>query len=147
RLRRPRCRADDRADIASRIRLAMAQSCARAREAPRDSATPQGERPRAREVVSLKIAILGTRGVPPAYGGFETLAGELSTRLAHRGHDVYVYCRSGAAPASGAALSAKPAAEAAAAPLCNPLPPIELPATTHTSSETASHTPRSPLCA
>jgi glycosyltransferase involved in cell wall biosynthesis len=44
-------------------------------------------------VVSLKIAILGTRGVPPAYGGFETFAAELGTRLVKRGHDVTVYCR------------------------------------------------------
>jgi len=43
----------------------------------------------------MKIAILGTRGVPAAYGGFETLAWELSTRLAARGHDVTVYCRRG----------------------------------------------------
>ncbi|HEV8659672.1 MAG TPA: glycosyltransferase [Thermoanaerobaculia bacterium] len=42
----------------------------------------------------MKIAILGTRGVPPAYGGFETLAAELGTRLVQRGHDVTVYCRS-----------------------------------------------------
>ncbi|MFN2441738.1 MAG: glycosyltransferase [Thermoanaerobaculia bacterium] len=43
---------------------------------------------------SLSIAILGTRGVPPRYGGFETFAGELSTRLVARGHRVTVYCRS-----------------------------------------------------
>ncbi len=43
----------------------------------------------------VKIAIMGTRGVPAAYGGFETLAWELSTRLAARGHDVTVYCRRG----------------------------------------------------
>ena len=41
----------------------------------------------------MKIAILGTRGVPPSYGGFETFAGELSTRLVARGHEVFVYCR------------------------------------------------------
>jgi glycosyltransferase involved in cell wall biosynthesis len=41
----------------------------------------------------LKIAILGTRGIPAAYGGFETLAEELSARLAARGHDVTVYSR------------------------------------------------------
>ncbi|MEO6488236.1 MAG: DUF1972 domain-containing protein, partial [Thermoanaerobaculia bacterium] len=29
----------------------------------------------------MKIAILGTRGVPPEYGGFETFAAELSRRL------------------------------------------------------------------
>jgi len=42
----------------------------------------------------MKIAILGTRGIPANYGGFETFAEELSTRLAERGHDVTVYCRS-----------------------------------------------------
>ena len=42
----------------------------------------------------MRIAILGTRGVPAAYGGFETLAEELSARLAGRGHDVTVYARS-----------------------------------------------------
>lgn len=41
----------------------------------------------------VRIAILGTRGIPGAYGGFETLAWELSTRLASRGHQVTVYCR------------------------------------------------------
>jgi glycosyltransferase involved in cell wall biosynthesis len=44
-------------------------------------------------VVSLKLAILGTRGVPPRYGGFETFAAELSRRLVQRGHHVTVYCR------------------------------------------------------
>jgi len=42
----------------------------------------------------MRIAILGTRGIPARYGGFETFAEELSTRLAGRGHDVTVYCRS-----------------------------------------------------
>lgn len=41
----------------------------------------------------MKIAILGTRGIPASYGGFETLAEELSRRLAERGHEVTVYCR------------------------------------------------------
>jgi glycosyltransferase involved in cell wall biosynthesis len=44
-------------------------------------------------VVPLKLAILGTRGVPPTYGGFETFAAELGRRLVARGHDVSVYCR------------------------------------------------------
>ncbi|MBI2214951.1 MAG: DUF1972 domain-containing protein [Acidobacteria bacterium] len=43
---------------------------------------------------SLSVAILGTRGVPPRYGGFETFAGELGKRLVARGHRVTVYCRS-----------------------------------------------------
>ena len=41
----------------------------------------------------MKIAILGTRGVPPTYGGFETFAAELGMRLVGRGHEVTVYCR------------------------------------------------------
>jgi len=41
----------------------------------------------------LKIAILGTRGVPPSYGGFETMAAQLGTSLIARGHEVSVYCR------------------------------------------------------
>ena len=43
----------------------------------------------------MRIAIIGTRGIPAAYGGFETLAWELSSRLADRGHEVTVYCRKG----------------------------------------------------
>ena len=42
---------------------------------------------------AVRIAILGTRGIPASYGGFETFAEELSTRLAARGHQVTVYCR------------------------------------------------------
>ncbi len=41
----------------------------------------------------MRIALLGTRGIPANYGGFETFAEELSTRLAARGHRVTVYCR------------------------------------------------------
>jgi glycosyltransferase involved in cell wall biosynthesis len=48
----------------------------------------------------MRIAILGTRGIPANYGGFETFAEELSVRLAARGHDVTVYCRGGAEPHS-----------------------------------------------
>jgi len=43
--------------------------------------------------VPLRIAILGTRGIPANYGGFETFAEELSKRLVARGHKVMVYCR------------------------------------------------------
>lgn len=42
-----------------------------------------------------KIAILGTRGIPALYGGFETFAEELSVRLVERGHEVAVYCEVG----------------------------------------------------
>jgi len=42
----------------------------------------------------LKIAILGTRGIPANYGGFETFAEECGAGLAARGHEVTVYGRS-----------------------------------------------------
>jgi glycosyltransferase involved in cell wall biosynthesis len=41
----------------------------------------------------VRFALLGTRGIPARYGGFETFAEELSTRLAARGHAITVYCR------------------------------------------------------
>jgi glycosyltransferase involved in cell wall biosynthesis len=41
----------------------------------------------------VRIALLGTRGIPANYGGFETFAEELSVRLVERGHQVTVYCR------------------------------------------------------
>ncbi|WP_222167371.1 glycosyltransferase [Edaphocola aurantiacus] len=42
----------------------------------------------------MKIAILGSRGIPNAYGGFEQYAEQLSRFLADRGCEVYVYCSS-----------------------------------------------------
>lgn len=41
----------------------------------------------------LTIAMVGTRGVPAAYGGFETAVEEVGRRLAERGHRVIVYTR------------------------------------------------------
>jgi glycosyltransferase involved in cell wall biosynthesis len=41
----------------------------------------------------MNIAIVGSRGIPARYGGFETLADQLSKRLVERGHTVTVYCR------------------------------------------------------
>jgi len=41
----------------------------------------------------MRIAILGTRGIPAHYGGFETFAEELGKRLTARGHAVTIYCR------------------------------------------------------
>ncbi len=40
-----------------------------------------------------RIAILGHRGIPNSYGGFETLAEEISDRLVGFGSKVVVYCR------------------------------------------------------
>jgi glycosyltransferase involved in cell wall biosynthesis len=42
----------------------------------------------------MRIAILGIRGVPANYGGFETFAEQLGTRLVADGHEVTVYGRS-----------------------------------------------------
>jgi hypothetical protein len=41
----------------------------------------------------LRIAMLGTRGVPASYSGFETCIEELGARLGARGHAVTAYCR------------------------------------------------------
>ncbi len=57
----------------------------------------------------MKFAILGTRGIPASYGGFETFAEELATRLAARGHRVTVYCRQKApSPYRGVFLACLP---------------------------------------
>jgi glycosyltransferase involved in cell wall biosynthesis len=52
----------------------------------------------------MKIAMVGTRGVPARYGGFETAIEEIGQRLVERGHVVTVYCRR-ADGAAGAAVS------------------------------------------
>lgn len=75
--------------------------------------------------MSLRIAILGTRGVPPRYGGFETFAAEVGRRLVERNHDVTVYCRRG--------LYQNEPAE------WHGIRRIELPAISHKYLETVSH--------
>lgn len=42
----------------------------------------------------MKLALLGTRGIPANYSGFETCVEQLGERLVKRGHEVTVYCRS-----------------------------------------------------
>ena len=74
----------------------------------------------------LRIAILGTRGIPGSYGGFETFAEELSTRLVERGHRVTVYCRTGNTPG-------KP-------PSHRGVQLVHLPAVRHKYAETLTHT-------
>jgi glycosyltransferase involved in cell wall biosynthesis len=41
----------------------------------------------------MRIAMIGTRGVPARYGGFETCVEEVGSRLADRGHEIVVFCR------------------------------------------------------
>lgn len=43
----------------------------------------------------MRIVMIGTRGVPAHYGGFETAVEEIGSRLAAAGQDVTVYCRRG----------------------------------------------------
>jgi glycosyltransferase involved in cell wall biosynthesis len=51
--------------------------------------------------MAIKIALIGTRGVPARYGGFETCAEEVSVGLARKGNDVTVYCRKDNWPEGG----------------------------------------------
>lgn len=41
----------------------------------------------------MKIAMIGTRGVPAHYGGFETAIEEVGSRLASQGVEIVVFCR------------------------------------------------------
>ncbi len=41
----------------------------------------------------MKIAIMGHRGIPANYGGFETFAEEVGEQLVREGNEVIVYCR------------------------------------------------------
>lgn len=41
----------------------------------------------------LRIAVIGVRGVPSHYSGIEKAAESLYSRLAHRGHQITLYCR------------------------------------------------------
>ncbi len=42
----------------------------------------------------LRLALIGSRGIPANYGGYETFLEELAPRLQAMGHAVTVYCRS-----------------------------------------------------
>src|SRR4051795_1921932 len=46
-----------------------------------------------RRSARLRVALVGTRGVPARYGGFESCVEEVGRRLVERGHSVVVYCR------------------------------------------------------
>jgi glycosyltransferase involved in cell wall biosynthesis len=46
----------------------------------------------------MRIAFIGTRGVPATFGGIEHHVEEVGSRLADRGHDVTVYCRANYVP-------------------------------------------------
>ena len=78
----------------------------------------------------LRVAMVGTRGVPARYGGFETCVEEVGRRLADRGHEVVVYCRTSS--------TKEPAAERPSSYLGMTL--VHLPALRRRSLETLSHT-------
>ncbi|SDN86943.1 Glycosyltransferase involved in cell wall bisynthesis [Actinomyces ruminicola] len=75
----------------------------------------------------LRVAMLGTRGVPARYGGFETAIEEVGRRLADRGHQVLVYSRN---PEPGTPLPR----------VYRGMRVVELPALKKRSLETLSHT-------
>ena len=41
----------------------------------------------------MKVAFIGTRGVPASYSGFETCVENVGRRMVERGHEVTVFCR------------------------------------------------------
>ncbi len=79
---------------------------------------------------SLSIAMVGTRGAPAHYGGFETAVEEIGVRLADRGHQVRVYCRTGNSDVTGTYLG---------------MELVTLPALRQRTLETLSHTGLSTL--
>jgi glycosyltransferase involved in cell wall biosynthesis len=98
----------------------------------------------------MHISLIGTRGVPARYGGFETCVEEVGRRLVAMGEEVTVYCRvptagNGGASAGGADASA---GTAGTTEPTNAPPPAEylgmrlvhLPAMRRKTLETLSHT-------
>lgn len=74
----------------------------------------------------MRIGMMGTRGVPARYGGFETAIEEIGRRLAERGHEVIVYCRADGGQADPAEYLG--------------MRRVELPAVKAKAAETLSHT-------
>ena len=75
----------------------------------------------------MRIALVGTRGVPARYGGFETCVEEVGRRLVQAGHEVVVYCR-------------KDDGDQAALTTFEGMQLVHLPAVSKKSLETLSHT-------
>jgi glycosyltransferase involved in cell wall biosynthesis len=70
----------------------------------------------------MRIAMIGTRGVPARYGGFETAVEEIGSRLVREGHEVVVYCRGADTSTSYRGMQR-----------------VTLPAVKHPAAETLSH--------
>lgn len=77
----------------------------------------------------MRVAMLGTRGVPARYGGFETCVEEVGRRLVDVGHEVVVYCR----PPEGERAADQPDSYLG-------MELVHLPAVRHRVLETLSHT-------
>ena len=73
----------------------------------------------------MRVAMIGTRGVPARYGGFETAIEEIGQRLVARGHEVVVYCRGAEDPSQRTHLG---------------MELVHLPAARRKTLETLSHT-------
>lgn len=73
------------------------------RSAPASTSTPRPSHLSAagRRAPGLRIAMLGTRGVPARWGGIERHVEEIGARLVARGHEVTVYCRANYQPEAG----------------------------------------------
>jgi glycosyltransferase involved in cell wall biosynthesis len=76
---------------ATRLAAARLRPVLPAASVSTDTSKPQLERQAKRP---LHIAMMGSRGIPASYSGFETCVEQLSVRLVERGHKVTVYCRS-----------------------------------------------------
>lgn len=81
----------------------------------------------------MRIALVGTRGVPARYGGFETAVEEVGRRLVQSGHEVVVYCRRGPRGPRGARSAELPTRYLG-------MELVHLPAVRHKVLETLSHT-------
>jgi glycosyltransferase involved in cell wall biosynthesis len=77
----------------------------------------------------MRVAMVGTRGVPARYGGFETCVEEVGRRLVQAGHEVVVYCR----PPEGERAADQPDEYLG-------MQLVHLPAVRHRVLETLSHT-------
>jgi glycosyltransferase involved in cell wall biosynthesis/UDP-N-acetylglucosamine transferase subunit ALG13 len=49
--------------------------------------------PKKSPIGSMRVALIGTRGVPATHGGFETCVEEIGKRFASYGHSVFVYSK------------------------------------------------------
>lgn len=88
----------------------------------------------------MRVALIGTRGVPARYGGFETAVEEVGRRLAERGHEVIVFCRTAGPVQSAGQTGAQSGAGQEPDDEYLGMRLVHLPALHHPAAETLSHT-------